>query len=59
MIQSNAFKNATAFFNAVKPPFFEDYTVIIANSEYCYDAASMLTSAAFALVTLLVSLLMF
>ena len=58
VIQSNAFKNATAFFNAVKPPFFENYTVIISNTAYCYDAASTLSGVVFALALLLVSVML-
>lgn len=59
VIQSNAFKNATSFFNVVKPPFFENYTVIIANTPYCFDAGSPLSAAVLSLSALLLSLMLF
>ncbi len=40
LIQSKDLTNATDFFNKVLPPFFENYTIAIVNSDQpCYNSA--------------------
>jgi hypothetical protein len=44
MIQSVDYKTPQDFFNDIKPPFFDDYTIVLVDGiEDCYNIAMKLT----------------
>ncbi|TNV75842.1 hypothetical protein FGO68_gene17230 [Halteria grandinella] len=55
-IQSIDYKNATAFFNQIKPPFFESFKIDLADDD-CYDIARPFLYSALALIGLLAGII--
>ena len=51
VLQSKEWPNAYAFFNELKPPYFEDYAIrIVGNDKPCYDLATGLQAAVLTLI---------
>jgi len=56
---SKTWDNVDEFFNDVKPPMFENYTIIVMDVENCFEGTEIINFLKFSIVGLILFLMLF